>query len=157
MIKKTNAARLLDRHKVSYELLEYKVDEDDLSAIHVAELTGVDIKTVFKTLVCLDEKNQPLVACIAGDDELDLKALAKAAGCKKCTMLPLKDVLKTTGYIRGGCSPFGMKKLYPTFLDESALSQSDILVSAGQRGLQLKIKPQNILDILNAKSTKLVM
>lgn len=155
-MKKTNAARILDKYKVRYNLLEYKVDEDDLSALHVARDTGIDIKKIFKTLVCIDEKNHPLVACIPGDDELDLKALAKLAGCKKCTMLPLKDVLKITGYIRGGCSPFGMKKTYPTFFDESALLHVKILVSAGLRGKQLEIEPKVLSEVLGAKSAKLI-
>lgn len=155
-MKKTNAARILDKYKIDYKILEYRVDEDDLSALHVANDTGIDIKKIFKTLVCVDEKNQYLVACIPGDDELDLKALAKVAGCKKCTMIPMKDVLKITGYMRGGCSPFGMKKTYPTFLDESALSQEKILVSAGLRGKQLELVPKYIIEILNAKSAKLI-
>jgi len=155
-MKKTNAARMLDKHKVEYKILEYTVDENDLSALHVAKDTGINIKKIFKTLVCVDEKNKPLVACIPGDGELDLKALAKVANCKKCTMIPLKDVLKTTGYIRGGCSPFGMKKQFPTFLDESALLHVKILVSAGLRGKQLEIEPKNMIDILDAKSAKLI-
>lgn len=155
-MKKTNAARILDKHKIDYKILEYSVDENDLSALHVAEVTGIDIKILFKTLVCVDETNQPLVACIPGDDELDLKALAKVAGCKKCVMIPLKDVLKITGYMRGGCSPLGMKKTYPTFFDESASSQAKILVSAGLRGKQLEIEPNTLVKVLGAKSAKLI-
>lgn len=154
-MKKTNAARILDKHKIPYKILEYRVDEEDLSALHVAKDTGTDIKRIFKTLVCVDEKNNPLVACIAGDDELDLKALAKLAGVKKCTMIAMKDLLKLTGYIRGGCSPFGMKKVYPTFFDESALSQENILVSAGVRGKQLQIEAKVLEEVLRAKSGKL--
>lgn len=107
-------------------------------------------------MVCVDEKNQPLVACIPGDAELDLKALAKVAGVKKCTMLPLKDVLKVTGYIRGGCSPFGMKKLFPTFLHVSAFDYESILVSAGVRGQQIELKPQDIIDVLGAKIDNII-
>lgn len=155
-MKKTNAARILDKHKVDYTILKYTVDENDLSALHVAHDTGQDIKTIFKTLVCTDEKNQPLVACIPGDGELNLKALAKVAGCKKCVMIPLKDVLKITGYMRGGCSPYGMKKTYPTFFDESAFLHVKILVSAGIRGKQLEIEPNSLVKVLGATSAKLI-
>lgn len=155
-MKKTNACRILDKHKVEYRVIEYEVDENDLSALHVALVSGINIKQIFKTLVCVDEKNQPLVACIEGDGELDLKALAKVAGVKKCTMLPLKDVLKVTGYIRGGCSPFGMKKQFPTFIDESAFTFERICVSAGVRGAQIELNPQDIIDILGATSAKLI-
>lgn len=155
-IKKTNACRILDKHKIEYEVIEYEVDENDLSALHVAKVSGIDIKQIFKTLVCIDEKNQPLVACIPGDDELDLKALAKVANRKKCVMIPQKDLLKLTGYIRGGCSPFGMKKLYPTFVDISAFLHVKILVSAGVRGTQLEIAPKVLSDILGTKSGKLI-
>ncbi len=150
-MKKTNAARILDKHKIIYEIIEYNIDENDLSALHVAIDTNQDIKTIFKTLVAVDEKNIPLVACIPGDDELDLKALAKAAGVKKCTMIPLKDVLVTTGYIRGGCSPFGMKKVYRTFMDESALLHVRIFVSAGVRGAQLCLSPKELCKVLDIK------
>ena len=147
-MKKTNAARILEKHKVAYEILGYKVDESDLSALHVAKDTNTDIKTIFKTLATVDEKNQPIVACIAGDEELDLKALAKVAGVKKCTMIPLKDILKVTGYVRGGCSPFGMKKRYRTFIDRDALLHERILVSAGVRGQQLKLNPKDFEQAL---------
>jgi len=122
-----------------------------LSALHVALNTNEDIKTIFKTLVAIDEKNIPLVACIPGDDELDLKALAKVAGVKKCTMIPLKDVLATTGYIRGGCSPLGMKKVYRTFMDKSALLHVKIFVSAGVRGAQLCLSPSDLCEVLDVK------
>jgi Cys-tRNA(Pro)/Cys-tRNA(Cys) deacylase len=155
-MKKTNACRILDKHKIEYKVVEYEVDESDLSAVHVATCTGTDVKRVFKTLVCTDEKNQPLVACIQGDAELDLKALAKVAGVKKCTMLPLKDVLKVTGYIRGGCSPFGMKKQFSTFIDEHAFDFESIFVSAGIRGAQIELKPQNVIDILGALRANII-
>lgn len=155
-MKKTNACRILDKYKVEYRVIEYEVDENDLSALHVAEVSGINIKQIFKTLVCVDEKNQPLVACIPGDDELDLKALAKVANRKKCVMIPQKDLLKLTGYIRGGCSPFGMKKQFPTFIDESAFTFERICVSAGVRGAQIELNPQDIIDILGATSAKLI-
>lgn len=155
-MKKTNAARILDKHKIDYKILEYSVDENDLSALHVAHDTNTDVKTIFKTLVTVDEKNQPIVACIAGDEELDLKALAKVANVKKCTMLPLKDVLKVTGYIRGGCSPFGMKKQYSTFIDKDALSHAKILVSAGLRGQQLLLEPKDFEKALHVKFESII-
>jgi len=155
-MKKTNAARILDKHKIEYEILEYKVDENDLSALHVAKDTNTDIKTIFKTLVTVDEKNQPIVACIAGDEELDLKALAKVAKVKKCVMIPLKDVLKVTGYVRGGCSPFGMKKIYRTFIDSDALLHEKILVSAGVRGQQLKLNPKEFEQALHVEFKRIV-
>ena len=155
-MKKTNAARILDKHKIIYEIIEYNIDENDLSALHVAQDTGIDIKTIFKTLVTVDEKNQPIVACIAGDGELDLKALAKVAGVKKCTMIPLKDVLKTTGYMRGGCSPIGMKKTYKTFMDVDALLHVKILVSAGIRGQQILLSPQEFEKALHVEFKRII-
>jgi len=155
-MKKTNAARILDKYKVQYQILEYRVDEDDLSALHVAKDTNTDIKKIFKTLVTVDEKNQSIVACIAGDEELDLKALAKVAGVKKCTMIPLKDVLKVTGYVRGGCSPFGMKKTYRTFIDSDALLHVEILVSAGVRGQQLLLDPKEFEKALHVEFEKII-
>ena len=149
-MKKTNAARILDRHKQPYELHSYIVDETDLSVSHVAQSIGVESKMLFKTLVTLNEKNQPIIAVVAGDKELNLKALASAAGCKKCTMLPMKELLKLTGYIRGGCSPLGMKKQFPTFIDQDALAHEMIFVSAGVRGLQLKLSPQILIEVLGA-------
>ena len=155
-MKKTNAARALDRLKITYDIVEYQVDENDLSATHIAHTLGQDINAVFKTLVVLDEKNNPLVACISGDKELDLKALARVAECKKCTMLPMKELLKTTGYIRGGCSPLGMKKIFPTFIDESALGFEKIYVSAGVRGKQLHVNPKGLQKACKATFAPLV-
>ena len=155
-MKKTNAARILDKYKIKYEILEYKVDENDLSALHVAQDTNTDIKTIFKTLVTVDEKNQPIVACIAGDKELDLKALAKVSGVKKCTMIPLKDILKITGYVRGGCSPFGMKKSYRTFVDTDALLHVKIQVSAGVRGQQLLLSPKEFEKALHVEFKRII-
>ena len=105
MNKKTNAARFLDNLKIKYELVSYEVDEEDLSATHLADTLGVSPAAVFKTLVTTDERNRAVVACIPADAELDLKALAVSAGCKRCEMLPVKELLAVTGYIRGGCSP----------------------------------------------------
>ena len=144
-INKTNVARLLDKAKVPYELIPYEVDENDLSAVHVAASLGEDIEQVFKTLVLRGDKTGHFVCVIPGEHEVDLKMAAKASGNKKCEMLPLKELLPTTGYIRGGCSPIGMKKLFPTYFLESCLSFPYIYVSAGVRGLQIKLAPQDLI------------
>jgi len=144
-IKKTNAARILDRLNIPYEILTYEVDENDLSAEHVASVTGQPLEQTFKTLVAKGDKTGVLVACIPGGASLDLKKLAAVSENKKVDLVPLKDVLGLTGYLRGGCSPLGMKKLYPTFLDDSALQYSSIMVSAGLRGCQLVLSPQDLI------------
>ncbi|MDD2382744.1 MAG: Cys-tRNA(Pro) deacylase [Sulfurospirillaceae bacterium] len=145
-LKKTNAARFLDTLKVTYELTAYDVDEEDLSATHAAAMLGVTPNIVFKTLVARDEKNLPLVACIPADKEIDLKALARLANVKRCELVAVKELLAITGYIRGGCSPLGMKKKYPTFIDISAQNYPLIYVSAGLRGMQLHLNPQDLLS-----------
>lgn len=155
MSKKTNAARYLDTLKIKYELVSYEVDEDDLSAVHVADTIGVNPAEIFKTLVATDERGMPIVACIPSDGELDLKALATAAGRKRCDMLPVKELLATTGYIRGGCSPLGMKKRFAILVDESIGCISKVYVSAGQRGLQLLLSPQDLIKAADAKTAKL--
>jgi len=144
-VKKTNAARILDSLQIPYTVQTYAVDENDLSAEHVAAATGVPLAQTFKTLVAKGDKSGVLVACIPGGNELDLKAIAQISGNKKVDLVPLKDVLGLTGYIRGGCSPLGMKKVYPTYLDISALNFSEIMVSAGQRGIQLRLAPQDLV------------
>ena len=144
-INKTNVARLLDKAKVPYELIPYEVDENDLSAVHVAASLGEDIEQVFKTLVLRGDKTGHFVCVIPGEHEVDLKMAAKASGNKKCEMLPLKELLPTTGYIRGGCSPIGMKKHFPTYIHETCLSFPYIYVSAGVRGLQKKLAPQDLI------------
>lgn len=145
MAGKTNAARMLDQAKIRYRLLAYEVDEDDLSAAHLAAEAGLDIDQVFKTLVLRGDRTGYFVCVIPGGDELDLKRAAKASGNKSCAMIPLKDLQAVTGYIRGGCSPIGMKKAFPTFVHASALDFADIYVSAGQRGLQLDLAPGDLL------------
>ena len=144
-INKTNVARLLDQAKVPYELIPYEVDENDLSAVHVAASLGEDIEQVFKTLVLRGDKTGHFVCVIPGEHEVDLKMAAKASGNKKCEMLPLKELLPTTGYIRGGCSPIGMKKHFPTYIHDTCLSFPYIYVSAGVRGLQIKLAPQDLI------------
>ncbi|WP_037325455.1 Cys-tRNA(Pro) deacylase [Anaerovibrio sp. RM50] len=155
-IKKTNAARILDNLKISYDIKTYEVDLDDLSAIHVAASTGMDVKMVFKTLVCRGDKNGILMACIPGDGELDFKALAKVSGNKSVEMVALKEVLGLTGYVRGGCSPLGAKKNYPVYLDESANNFEAIAISAGIRGQQLILSPNDLVKAVDATVAKLI-
>ncbi len=149
-INKTNAARLLDKAKVAYELIPYQVDESDLSAIHVAESLGEDIACVFKTLVLHGDKMGHFVCVIPGDKEVDLKQAARASGNKKCDLIPMKELLPLTGYIRGGCTPIGMKKPFPTFIHDTCLQFSHIYISAGQRGLQLKLSPHDLIREVKA-------
>lgn len=155
-MKKTNAARILDRLKIQYELKEYKVDPNDLSAIHVAKEVNMDIKMVFKTLVARSDKNDIIMACIPGDDELHLKKLAHAANFKKVEMIHLKELQPLTGYIRGGCSPLCAKKEYPVFLDETALAWEKIAISAGIRGEQILINPNDLIKAVNATVCDLI-
>ena len=155
-IKKTNAARILDNLGIDYEIKTYEVDENDLSAVHVAETAGLDINSVFKTLVTRGDKTGVIMAVIGGAAEIDLKALAKASGNKSVEMIALKELLPLTGYIRGGCSPLGAKKNYPVYLDSNALTQEKISISAGQRGMQLILKPQDLITAANAKVADLI-
>lgn len=151
-MKKTNAARILDRAKIEYEIIDYDVDPIELGASRVAEKTGQHIRFIFKTLVLTGDKTGVIVACIPGDSELDLKAIAQLSGNKKCAMVPMKNIQELTGYIRGGCSPLGMKKDFPTFLDQSALELEYILVSAGMRGKQLKLVPSELQKVAQAST-----
>lgn len=141
---------MLDKAGIPYELVAYTVDENNLAASHIAEELNEDIRTVFKTLVLSGERVKNLVCVVPGNCEIDLKKAARAAGDKKVEMIPMKELLPLTGYIRGGCSPIGMKKPFPTIIDSSALSYPAIHVSAGQRGLQLKINPQALIDYIGA-------
>ncbi len=150
-MKKTNAARLLENMGVDFELWNYEVDPSDVSAPAVAEKIGLPAEQVFKTLVAQGDRTGVLMACVPGDADLDLKALAAACGDKKVEMVHLKDVQKLTGYIRGGVSPLGTKKPYPVYLDESAMTYDRICVSAGARGLQLFIAPADLQQAAGAK------
>ncbi|MBQ4916692.1 MAG: Cys-tRNA(Pro) deacylase [Muribaculaceae bacterium] len=154
-ISKTNVARLLDKAKIKYELVPYVVDENDLAATHIAEQLDEDIKQVFKTLVLRGDKTGLFVCVIPGDEEVNLKKAAKVSGNKKADLIPMKELLPTTGYIRGGCSPVGMKKPFPTFFDSSCENFEYIYVSAGVRGLQLKIKPQELVEYVRASLASL--
>mgnify|MGYP004507811121 FL=1 len=155
-IQKTNAARLLDKAGVDYTTVAYEVDENDLAAGHVAAQLGEDIRQVFKTLVLRGDRTGIFVCVIPGDCELDLKRAAKISGNKNAEMLAVKELLPTVGYIRGGCSPIGMKKRFPTFFHSSALDFDFIYVSAGVRGLQLKIAPEALIGFVGAQTGDLI-
>ena len=149
-VQKTNAARLLDAAGISYTLVPYEVDEEHLEASHVAEQLGEDLDRVFKTLVLRGDKNGLFVCVVPGSMEVDLKVAARISGNKNCSMIHVKELLPLTGYIRGGCSPIGMKKPLPTFIHESALLWDTIYISAGVRGLQICIAPQALIDFVGA-------
>lgn len=143
--EKTNAARLLDKAKIGYNLIPYEFDENDLAAQHVADSLGQDIARVFKTLVLHGDRTGYLVCVVPGNMEVDLKALAKVSGNKKVEMIAMKELLSVTGYIRGGCSPIGMKKKFPTYFHETVNDFETVYVSAGVRGLQLEIAPSELI------------
>ena len=147
---KTNAARILDREGIPYELREYEVDESDLSAPHVAEQIGMPPEQVFKTLVARGDRSGVLMACIPANTEVDLKALAGASGNKKVDLVPVKEVLGLTGYIRGGVSPVGTKKPYPFYIDETVDLWDVVSVSAGVRGCQLLLAPADLARVTSA-------
>lgn len=155
-IEKTNAARLLDRAKIAYDLVPYTVDEDNLAATHVAEELGEDIATVFKTLVLRGDRAGLFVCVIPGDKEVDLKAAARVSGNKKADLIPMKELLPTTGYIRGGCSPIGMKRPLPTFIHSTCLDHERIYISAGVRGLQIAIAPADLVAYVGATVVDLI-
>ncbi len=147
---KTNAARLLDRAKIDYELIPYSVDEEHLAATHVAEQLGENIECVFKTLVLKGDRTGYFVCVVPGNHEVDLKAAAKVSANKKCDLIPMKELLPVTGYIRGGCSPVGMKKPLPTYLHSSVMEHTQIYISAGVRGLQIRIAPDDLVGFVRA-------
>lgn len=147
---KTNAMRLLDASKIKYDVLEYEYDENDLSGVHIAQNLGLDPDTVFKTLVARGDKTPYAVFCIPCAYELDLKKCARVTGNKRIELVAVKELLNLTGYIRGGCSPVGMKKQFPTYFDETVLLPEKISISAGVRGCQLILKPQELLEFLKA-------
>ena len=155
-MEKTNASRILERQKISFELVEYPVDEEHLDAIHVASALGQDIETVYKTLVLQGDKTGYFVCVIQGDKEVDLKKAAKASGNKKVAMITMKELLPLTGYIRGGCTAIGMKKNFPVFLDLNALNRELIHISAGKRGLQIKLNPEDYVQVTKATVCDLI-
>ena len=148
--QKTNAARLLEAAGVSFELVPYEVDENNLAADHIAEQLGEPLDQVFKTLVLRGDRNGLFVCVMPGNMEVDLKVAAQISGNKSAAMIHMKELLPETGYIRGGCSPIGMKKALPTFVYESALLYDYIYVSAGVRGLQFKINPEDLIRFVGA-------
>lgn len=156
-VEKTNAARLLDRAKIAYELVPYRVDEEHLAATHVAEQLGEDIATVFKTLTLRGDRTGYFVCVVPGDHEVDLKAAARISGNKKADLIPMKELLPVTGYIRGGCSPVGMKKPFPTYIHASATEHPFIYVSAGVRGLQLRIAPADLIAFTKAVAAEIAV
>jgi len=149
-LQKTNAARLLDAAGISYTLVPYEVDEEHLEASHVAEQLGEDLDRVFKTLVLRGDRNGLFICVMPGSLEVDLRVAARISGNKNCAMIHVKELLPLTGYIRGGCSPIGMKKPLPTFIHESALLYDTIYISAGVRGLQLCLSPQDLISFVGA-------
>lgn len=153
---KTNAARILDRASISYELVPYEVDENNLAAPHIAESLGEDINQVFKTIVLTAGPGKFFVCVVPGNAEINLKKAAQVAGYKKVELLHLKELLPLTGYIRGGCSPIGMKKPFPTFIHQTATDFEHIFVSAGLRGLQFKIAPADLIKASGATLADLV-
>ena len=150
-MNKTNAMRQLDAAKIKYKVYEYEVDESDLSGTHIATQLALDFEMVFKTIVARGDKTGYLVFCVPCHKEIDLKKAAAVTGSKKLDTLPVKELLGATGYIRGGCSPVGMKKKLPTFFDISALEQNELTVSAGVRGIQLLVRREDIVSFSAAK------
>lgn len=155
-IKKTNAARILDSEGVTYELIPYTVDPNNLAADHVAEELGEDIARVYKTLVLHGDKTGYFVCVLAGNHEVDLKKAAKASGNKKVEMIPMKDLLSVTGYIRGGCTAIGMKKKFPVYVSSEFPGWDFVYVSAGQRGLQLKLDPKDLMRVAEAQAADII-
>lgn len=155
-IEKTNPMRMLEQEGISYDTASYTVDENDLSGLHAAKMLGTGPDRVFKTLVAKGEKRGYLVFCIPVAEELDLKKAARAAGDKRVELLPLKELLPVTGYMRGGCSPIGMKKHFPTYIEETAALFDSIYISAGKRGVQLIVSPEALMRFLPAQAADLI-
>ncbi len=149
-MQKTNAMRLLTSAKIDFEVYEYEYDENDLSGVHAAEFLKIPPSTFFKTLVLKGAKNGVFVCCIPVDEELDLKKAAVVFKDKSCDMIHVKDLLGIAGYMRGACTPIGMKKRFPTFIHTSVLNLDSVYVSAGARGMALKIKPEDLIEYVNA-------
>ncbi len=148
---KTNAMRILDAAKIAYQVFEYEVDESNLAGTHIADEIGLAYEKVFKTLVARGDKTGPVVFCIPTHLEIDLKKAARVTGNKRIEMIPVKELLGLTGYIRGGCSPVGMKKKFPTYISHFAKEQPEITVSAGMRGAQLLLNTAELIAFTEAK------
>ena len=155
-MSKTNAIRIIESQNIKHDIFSYDVDEDDLTGETVAKKIGVDPNSVFKTLVCVSDKNSHFVFCIPVTAELNLKKAASANENKKVNLIHLKELLPLTGYVRGGCSPIGMKKLFPTFIDETAQLFDKIFVSAGVRGTQIELNPDDLIRLVNGKYSDLI-
>ena len=155
-MEKTNASRILERQGITFDLIEYEVDPENLDAFHIARKLDQDINMIFKTLVLHGDKTGHFVCVIQGNKEVDLKKAAKISGNKKVAMIPMKELLPLTGYIRGGCTAIGMKKNFPVFLDSNALIQENIYISAGRRGLQIKLSPSDYVKATSATVGDLV-
>lgn len=153
---KTNAMRILDKEQIVYQTASYQYDDSDLSGIHAAQAIGMPASQVFKTLVTKGDKNGIHIFCIPVDRELDLKKAAAISNNKKLAMTAVKDLLSLTGYIRGGCSPIGMKKKYPTFFHQSAITEDTIAISAGVRGQQIILAPDDLISFLEAKTADII-
>ncbi|RDW19357.1 Cys-tRNA(Pro) deacylase [Oceanobacillus chungangensis] len=147
---KTNAIRILEKEKIAYEVHEYPWSEEHLDTVTVAEKVAMPLEKIYKTLVTRGDKAGIIVACIPANHTLDLKSLAKVSGNKKMEMLPIKELESTTGYIRGGCSPIGMKKTYPTYIAINAHSLKTMIVSAGKRGRQVELTPGDLQKVTAA-------
>ncbi len=155
-MEKTNAVRILEKEHVPFTLLEYEVDDSDVSAAAVAAKSGIDLERVFKTLVLRGSSSEIFVCVIPGGYELNLRKAAVAAGEKKAELIALKELLPLTGYIRGGCSPIGMKRRFPTYIDETCQLHEKIFVSAGMRGLQVLISPEDLIRTVEITVADLV-
>lgn len=155
-VEKTNVARLLDKAGIGYELIPYVVDENDLSAVHIADQLSEPVERVFKTLILHGDRSGYFVCVVPGDAEVNLKLAAKVSGNKKCDLIPMKDLLQVTGYIRGGCSPVGLKKPFPEYFHETFPSFDYVYVSAGIRGLQLKVSPMELLEYVGGEIADLI-
>lgn len=155
-MNKTNAIRILESHKINFDMVEYEVDENDLSGETVAEKIGVTHEEIFKTLVAKGDRTGYCVFCIPVNFELNLKKTAKASNNKSVELIKVKELFPLTGYIRGGCSPIGMKKQFPTFIDETARLFEKIFVSAGVRGMQIHINPDDLKNLISAKYDDLI-
>jgi len=153
---KTNAVRILELQNIPHSTMEYEFNEDEIDAVSVAKKIGANPETVFKTLVARNEKNELHVFVIPGNFELNLKKAAQASSSKKIEMIKVKELQPLTGYIRGGCSPIGMKKLFPTYIDETAQLNDLISVSAGMRGMQIKLSPYDLAKTINAQFADLI-
>lgn len=153
---KTNALRQVERAKIDYTMHEYPWKEDHLGAVDVAETLGLDRHLIYKTIVTVGKQTGPVVAVLPGDCELDLKKLAKVSGNKKIELLPLKELESVTGYIRGGCSPVGMKKRFPTYIAKEAQDLEKVTVSAGRRGLQMELDPHELAQLVNGQFADIV-